>query len=84
MTQEYIWETFDEVFKAIQKQDKRVEELEEKIRGLESRLNRLNAPQLCEPVIKQSGTLRVSLSRETVEDVTDELGLIRPSDNEAE
>ena len=39
MSQEYIWETFDSLFKTVHRQGRRVEELEARIVALESRLN---------------------------------------------
>ena len=39
MSQEYIWETFDSLFKTVHRQGRRVEELEARIVDLESRLN---------------------------------------------
>ena len=39
MSQEYIWETFDSLFKTVYRQGRRVEELEARIVDLESRLN---------------------------------------------
>ncbi len=36
---EYIWETFDSLFKTVGRQGKRVEELEARITDLERRLN---------------------------------------------
>jgi BMFP domain-containing protein YqiC len=35
---EYIWETFDSLFKTVHRQGRRVEELEARIAALESRL----------------------------------------------
>ena len=39
MSQEYIWETFDSLFKTVHRQGRRVEELEARIESLERRLN---------------------------------------------
>jgi BMFP domain-containing protein YqiC len=39
MSQEYIWETFDSLFKTVHRQGKRIEELETKLAQLEQRLN---------------------------------------------
>ncbi|HEY0386603.1 MAG TPA: hypothetical protein VGC64_11355 [Pyrinomonadaceae bacterium] len=39
MSQEYIWETFDSLFKTVNRQGRRVEELEARIALLESRLS---------------------------------------------
>ena len=39
MSQEYIWETFDSLFKTVHRQGRRVEELETRILDLERRLN---------------------------------------------
>ena len=39
MSQEYIWETFDSLFKTVHRQGKRVEELEARVVDLERRLN---------------------------------------------
>ena len=38
MSTEYIWETFDSLFKTVYRQGRRVEELEARIVALESRL----------------------------------------------
>ena len=38
MSSEYIWETFDSLFKTVYRQGRRVEELEARIVALESRL----------------------------------------------
>jgi BMFP domain-containing protein YqiC len=35
---EYIWETFDSLFKTVNRQDRKVEELEGRIAALEARL----------------------------------------------
>jgi peptidoglycan hydrolase CwlO-like protein len=35
---EYIWETFDSLFKTVNRQDRKVEELEGRIAALEERL----------------------------------------------
>jgi BMFP domain-containing protein YqiC len=39
VSQEYIWETFDSLFKTVHRQGRRVEELEARIVDLERRLN---------------------------------------------
>ena len=39
MSQEYIWETFDSLFKTVHRQGRRVEELEARVLDLERRLN---------------------------------------------
>ena len=39
MSQEYIWETFDNLFKTVHRQGRRVEELEARIIDLERRLS---------------------------------------------
>lgn len=39
MSQEYIWETFDSLFKTVHRQGRRVEELEARLSDLERRLN---------------------------------------------
>lgn len=47
---EYIWETFDGLFKTVHRQGRRVEELEARIADLEQRLNeRLAATQKPQP-----------------------------------
>ncbi len=38
MSSEYIWETFDSLFKTVHRQGRRMEELEARIVDLESRL----------------------------------------------
>lgn len=38
MSQEYIWETFDSLFKTVHRQGRRVEELEARVVDLERRL----------------------------------------------
>ena len=45
MSQEYIWETFDSLFKTVHRQGRRVEELEARIVDLERRLNEKAAEQ---------------------------------------
>ena len=42
---EYIWETFDGLFKTVHRQGRRVEELEARIADLEQRLNERQAQQ---------------------------------------
>lgn len=39
MNQEYIWETFDSLFKTVGRQGRRVEELEARLAELEKRLS---------------------------------------------
>ncbi|HEY0406997.1 MAG TPA: hypothetical protein VGC89_14790 [Pyrinomonadaceae bacterium] len=39
MSQEYIWETFDSLFKTVHRQGRRVEELEARLVTLEGRLS---------------------------------------------
>jgi tRNA(Phe) wybutosine-synthesizing methylase Tyw3 len=39
VSQEYIWETFDSLFKTVHRQGQRVEELEARVESLERRLN---------------------------------------------
>ena len=43
MSTEYIWETFDSLFKTVHRQSTRVEELEARITDLERRLEERNA-----------------------------------------
>ena len=43
VTTEYIWETFDSLFKTVHRQGRRVEELEARIVALERRLAERNA-----------------------------------------
>jgi hypothetical protein len=45
VSQEYIWETFDSLFKTVHRQGRRVEELEARVIDLESRLNERAAAQ---------------------------------------
>ena len=45
MSQEYIWETFDSLFKRVHRQGRRVEELEARIESLERRLEERAAEQ---------------------------------------
>lgn len=45
MSQEYIWETFDSLFKTVHRQGRRVEELEARVESLERRLNERAAEQ---------------------------------------
>ena len=49
MSQEYIWETFDSLFKTVHRQGQRVEELEARIESLERRLNERAAEQQQKP-----------------------------------
>jgi hypothetical protein len=39
VSQEYIWETFDSLFKTVHRQGRRVEELEARLADLEQRLS---------------------------------------------
>ena len=53
MSTEYIWETFDSLFKTVYRQGRRMEELEARIVALESRLQERAAaqqPKTLEPV----------------------------------
>ena len=45
MSTEYIWETFDSLFKTVYRQGRRMEELEARIVALESRLQERAAAQ---------------------------------------
>ena len=45
MSSEYIWETFDGLWKALHRQGRRVEELERRVVELESRLTERAAAQ---------------------------------------
>lgn len=45
MSQEYIWETFDNLFKTVHRQGRRVEELEARIIQLERRLTEASPKQ---------------------------------------
>ena len=45
MSTEYIWETFDSLFKTVYGQGRRVEALEARIADLEQRLNERQAAQ---------------------------------------
>jgi tRNA(Phe) wybutosine-synthesizing methylase Tyw3 len=45
VSQEYIWETFDSLFKTVHRQGRRVEELEARVIDLERRLNERAAAQ---------------------------------------
>jgi BMFP domain-containing protein YqiC len=49
MSSEYIWETFDSLFKTVNRQGRRVEELEARIVDLERRLAERNAQQMQSP-----------------------------------
>jgi hypothetical protein len=42
---DYIWETFDDLFKTVHRQGRRVEELEARVVHLEQRLNEFAAKQ---------------------------------------
>jgi BMFP domain-containing protein YqiC len=57
MSTEYIWETFDSLFKTVYRQGRRMEELEARIVALESRLQEraergaaAQSPKALEPV----------------------------------
>jgi BMFP domain-containing protein YqiC len=54
MSSEYIWETFDSLFKTVNRQGRRVEELEARIVDLERRLAERNAQQPQSPRAVQS------------------------------
>jgi hypothetical protein len=45
MGTEYIWETFDSLFKTVHRQGRRVEELESRVAELERRLQERSAAQ---------------------------------------
>jgi tRNA(Phe) wybutosine-synthesizing methylase Tyw3 len=45
VSQEYIWETFDSLFKTVHRQGRRVEELEARVIDLERRLSERAAVQ---------------------------------------
>jgi hypothetical protein len=45
VSQEYIWETFDSLFKTVHRQGQRVEELEARVIDLERRLSERAAAQ---------------------------------------
>jgi BMFP domain-containing protein YqiC len=49
VSQEYIWETFDSLFKTVHRQGRRVEELEARIVDLERRLMERAAIQPQQP-----------------------------------
>jgi peptidoglycan hydrolase CwlO-like protein len=53
---EYIWETFDSLFKTVNRQDRKVEELEGRIAALEERLK--------EQVETANGRLRTEMPAE--------------------
>jgi BMFP domain-containing protein YqiC len=50
---EYIWETFDSLFKTVHRQGLRVEELEARIQDLERRLEERNATNTKSPAAAQ-------------------------------
>jgi BMFP domain-containing protein YqiC len=50
---EYIWETFDSLFKTVHRQGRRVEELEARVVELESRLQERSAFPAQQPQPKQ-------------------------------
>jgi BMFP domain-containing protein YqiC len=49
MSSEYIWETFDSLFKTVYRQGRRMEELEARIVDLESRLQERAERQAAAP-----------------------------------
>lgn len=49
MSTEYIWETFDRLFKTVHRQGRRVEELETRIADLERRLQERGAVSSSSP-----------------------------------
>ena len=49
MSSEYIWETFDSLFKTVYRQGRRMEELEARIIDLESRLQERAERQAGQP-----------------------------------
>lgn len=49
MSTEYIWETFDSLFKTVHRQGRRMEELEARIIDLESRLRERAERQAVQP-----------------------------------
>jgi BMFP domain-containing protein YqiC len=49
VSQEYIWETFDSLFKTVHRQGRRVEELEARVVDLERRLSERAAKQPAQP-----------------------------------
>ena len=54
MSTEYIWETFDSLFKTVHRQGRRVEELESRVAELERRLQEragAQTPKAVEPVV---------------------------------
>ena len=51
---EYIWETFDGLFKTVHRQTRRVEELEARIVELEQRLDETRRNQAEQPLSKVS------------------------------
>lgn len=50
---DYIWETFDSLFKTVYGQGRRVEALEARIADLEQRLNERHAAQQQKPQVQQ-------------------------------
>jgi BMFP domain-containing protein YqiC len=61
---EYIWETFDSLFKTVHRQGRRVEELETRLAELERRLQERAAP---------SQTTAASVSPKPVEQLVKEM-----------
>ena len=53
MSTEYIWETFDSLFKTVHRQGRRVEELEARVVELERRLQERPAVFASQPQPKQ-------------------------------
>ena len=53
MSTEYIWETFDSLFKTVHRQGRRVEELEARVIELERRLQERPARTAQQPQPKQ-------------------------------
>ena len=54
VSQEYIWETFDSLFKTVHRQTRRVEELEARVIDLERRLSERAAKQTAQPAQSQA------------------------------
>jgi hypothetical protein len=55
VSSEYIWETFDNLFKTVHRQGRRVEELEARIVDLERRLAERNVQQTQSPKAVPAG-----------------------------
>ena len=63
---EYIWETFDGLFKTVHRQTRRVEELEARVAELERRLDetrQAELAQLSEMPVERVSRLMISISR---------------------